>query len=63
MAPVSEALGYRGLNQPEYLREAIRAELKTIEQFRPDVITGEEIQEDYYTSDHYTTFDLIDFDC
>ncbi|MES4890888.1 ribonuclease domain-containing protein [Streptomyces sp. NPDC096012] len=27
------------------------------------VITGEETQEDYYTSDHYATFDLIDFGC
>lgn len=27
------------------------------------IVTGEEYQEDYYTSDHYATFDLIDFDC
>ncbi|GHJ99669.1 ribonuclease domain-containing protein [Streptomyces sp. NPDC003753] len=27
------------------------------------VVTGEEYQEDYYTSDHYATFDLIDFGC
>ncbi|MFI5880271.1 ribonuclease domain-containing protein [Streptomyces sp. NPDC051554] len=27
------------------------------------IITGEETQEDYYTADHYVTFDLIDFDC
>ncbi|MGW3209708.1 ribonuclease domain-containing protein [Streptomyces sp. NPDC001135] len=27
------------------------------------VVTGEESQEDYYTSDHYATFDLIDFGC
>ncbi|MEU9987464.1 ribonuclease domain-containing protein [Streptomyces sp. NPDC048045] len=27
------------------------------------IVTGEESQEDYYTSDHYATFDLIDFDC
>ncbi|MGW2518266.1 ribonuclease [Streptomyces sp. NPDC001617] len=27
------------------------------------IVTGEETQEDYYTSDHYATFDLIDFDC
>jgi ribonuclease T1 len=27
------------------------------------VVTGEETQEDYYTSDHYATFDLIDFGC
>lgn len=27
------------------------------------IVTGEEYQEDYYTGDHYVTFDLIDFDC
>ncbi|GGN91392.1 hypothetical protein GCM10011579_088200 [Streptomyces albiflavescens] len=27
------------------------------------IVTGEEYQEDYYTSNHYTTFDLIDFGC
>ncbi|WP_406120283.1 ribonuclease domain-containing protein [Streptomyces sp. NBC_00989] len=27
------------------------------------IITGEETEEDYYTADHYATFDLIDFDC
>ncbi|MFJ1614276.1 ribonuclease domain-containing protein [Streptomyces sp. NPDC088251] len=27
------------------------------------VITGKEAQEDYYTSDHYATFDLIDQGC
>ncbi|MER6524308.1 ribonuclease domain-containing protein [Streptomyces sp. NPDC001508] len=27
------------------------------------IVTGEEYQEDYYTSDHYATFDLVDFDC
>ena len=27
------------------------------------IVTGEETQEDYYTSDHYVTFNLIDFDC
>ncbi|MEV3910387.1 MULTISPECIES: ribonuclease domain-containing protein [Streptomyces] len=27
------------------------------------VVTGEETQEDYYTSDHYATFDLINFGC
>ena len=27
------------------------------------IITGEEYQEDYYTSDHYATFDLVDFGC
>ncbi|GAQ50785.1 ribonuclease domain-containing protein [Streptomyces acidiscabies] len=27
------------------------------------VVTGQQSQEDYYTSDHYATFDLIDFSC
>jgi ribonuclease T1 len=27
------------------------------------IVTGEQTQEDYYTSDHYATFDLVDFDC
>ncbi|MFD2685453.1 ribonuclease domain-containing protein [Streptomyces phyllanthi] len=27
------------------------------------VVTGEEYQEDYYTADHYESFDLIDYDC
>ncbi|MFJ8792513.1 ribonuclease domain-containing protein [Streptomyces sp. NPDC102462] len=27
------------------------------------IVTGEEYQEDYYTSDHYATFDLVDYDC
>jgi len=27
------------------------------------IVTGQQDQEDYYTSDHYATFDLIDFDC
>ncbi|WP_369226471.1 ribonuclease domain-containing protein [Streptomyces sp. R39] len=27
------------------------------------IITGEESQEDYYTADHYASFDLIDFGC
>ncbi|MGW2564958.1 ribonuclease [Streptomyces sp. NPDC001537] len=27
------------------------------------IVTGEETQEDYYTSDHYATFNLIDFGC
>ncbi|MFE2065119.1 ribonuclease domain-containing protein [Streptomyces sp. NPDC059467] len=27
------------------------------------IVTGEASQEDYYTSDHYVTFNLIDFDC
>ncbi|MFD7390054.1 ribonuclease domain-containing protein [Streptomyces sp. NPDC059852] len=27
------------------------------------VVTGEEPQEDYYTADHYATFDLIDYGC
>jgi UDP:flavonoid glycosyltransferase YjiC (YdhE family) len=37
----SEALGIRGLSRPDYLREAVRAELKTIERYRPDVIVTE----------------------
>ncbi|MHB9858060.1 guanyl-specific ribonuclease [Streptomyces sp. YIM S03343] len=27
------------------------------------IVTGQQYQEDYYTSDHYVTFDLIDFGC
>ncbi|MER5915692.1 ribonuclease domain-containing protein [Streptomyces sp. NPDC001982] len=27
------------------------------------IVTGQEYQEDYYTSDHYVTFDLIDYGC
>ncbi|MEV0170079.1 ribonuclease domain-containing protein [Streptomyces sp. NPDC050803] len=27
------------------------------------IVTGEEYQEDYYTADHYESFDLIDYDC
>ena len=27
------------------------------------IVTGEETQEDYYTSDHYVTFNLINFGC
>lgn len=27
------------------------------------IVTGQRAQEDYYTSDHYSTFDLIDFGC
>ncbi|MEU6369854.1 ribonuclease domain-containing protein [Streptomyces sp. NPDC046931] len=27
------------------------------------IVTGKKYEEDYYTSDHYATFDLIDFDC
>ncbi|GGU86155.1 hypothetical protein GCM10010260_18930 [Streptomyces filipinensis] len=27
------------------------------------IVTGEESQEDYYTSDHYATFRLVDFGC
>ncbi|MDF6045703.1 ribonuclease [Streptomyces sp. JH14] len=27
------------------------------------IVTGEEVQEDYYTADHYVTFDLIDHGC
>ncbi len=27
------------------------------------IVTGEKNQEDYYTADHYATFDLVDFGC
>ncbi|MET7682038.1 ribonuclease domain-containing protein [Streptomyces sp. NPDC005423] len=27
------------------------------------IVTGKKYEEDYYTSDHYVTFDLIDFGC
>ncbi|MER5179366.1 ribonuclease [Streptomyces sp. NPDC002896] len=27
------------------------------------IVTGEEYQEDYYTADHYASFDLIDYGC
>lgn len=27
------------------------------------IVTGEEYQEDYYTADHYASFDLIDYSC
>ncbi|MEU9547870.1 ribonuclease domain-containing protein [Streptomyces werraensis] len=27
------------------------------------IVTGEEYQEDYYTADHYTSFDLVDHTC
>jgi ribonuclease T1 len=27
------------------------------------VVTGEESREDYYTADHYASFDLIDYSC
>ncbi|EGX58010.1 putative guanyl-specific ribonuclease [Streptomyces zinciresistens K42] len=27
------------------------------------IVTGQEQQEDYYTADHYATFDLIDYGC
>ncbi|MFF7382287.1 ribonuclease domain-containing protein [Streptomyces griseoluteus] len=27
------------------------------------IVTGERTQEDYYTSDHYATFDLVDYGC
>ncbi|WP_399083975.1 ribonuclease domain-containing protein [Streptomyces sp. BBFR2] len=27
------------------------------------IVTGEKQQEDYYTSDHYASFDLVDFGC
>ncbi|RKN38378.1 ribonuclease [Streptomyces hoynatensis] len=27
------------------------------------IVTGEGYEEDYYTADHYASFDLVDFDC
>ncbi|MFD3947879.1 ribonuclease domain-containing protein [Streptomyces sp. NPDC058579] len=27
------------------------------------IVTGESSQEDYYTADHYASFDLVDHDC
>jgi len=27
------------------------------------IVTGEEPQEDYYTADHYASFDLVDYGC
>ncbi|MBL1083996.1 ribonuclease [Streptomyces actinomycinicus] len=27
------------------------------------IVTGTQYEEDYYTSDHYASFDLIDYDC
>jgi ribonuclease T1 len=27
------------------------------------IVTGQAVDEDYYTGDHYATFDLIDYDC
>ncbi|KUL35368.1 ribonuclease [Streptomyces sp. NRRL F-4489] len=27
------------------------------------IVTGQKSQEDYYTADHYATFDLVDFGC
>ncbi|SCD87006.1 ribonuclease T1 [Streptomyces sp. di188] len=27
------------------------------------IVTGEENQEDYYTADHYASFDLVDHSC
>jgi ribonuclease T1 len=27
------------------------------------IVTGQETQEDYYTADHYATFDLVDYGC
>jgi len=27
------------------------------------VVTGKKAEEDYYTSDHYESFDLVDYDC
>ncbi|GAA3197213.1 MULTISPECIES: ribonuclease domain-containing protein [Streptomyces] len=27
------------------------------------IVTGEQYQEDYYTADHYASFDLVDYGC
>ncbi len=27
------------------------------------IVTGERHQEDYYTADHYASFDLVDYTC
>jgi ribonuclease T1 len=27
------------------------------------IVTGEEYQQDYYTADHYASFDLVDYGC
>lgn len=27
------------------------------------IVTGEQVEEDYYTADHYASFDLVDHDC
>lgn len=27
------------------------------------IVTGQRNEEDYYTADHYATFDLVDYDC
>lgn len=27
------------------------------------IVTGQDYQEDYYTADHYASFDLVDHDC
>jgi len=27
------------------------------------IVTGQEYQEDYYTADHYASFDLVDYGC
>ncbi|MFF0384700.1 ribonuclease domain-containing protein [Streptomyces sp. NPDC004286] len=27
------------------------------------IVTGQQTEEDYYTSDHYATFDLVDYGC
>lgn len=27
------------------------------------IVTGEQYREDYYTADHYATFDLVDYGC
>ncbi|MFC9289402.1 ribonuclease domain-containing protein, partial [Streptomyces sp. NPDC057052] len=27
------------------------------------IVTGRQYEEDYYTADHYASFDLVDYDC
>ncbi|MFJ9111992.1 ribonuclease domain-containing protein [Streptomyces sp. NPDC102283] len=27
------------------------------------IVTGDQVEEDYYTADHYASFDLVDHDC
>lgn len=27
------------------------------------IVTGQAHEEDYYTADHYASFDLVDYDC